>query len=96
MRFILRHAKFVIANSRFTASLLREEGIVKVEIIQPAVSIPTSVTPLNNGVHGRPDNVDPDPYRGTGHAFPIRIVGMTIVTASSRSDASSRARGLIL
>jgi len=69
MRFILRHAKFVIANSRFTASLLREEGIVKVEIIQPAVSIPTSVTPLNNGVHGRPDNVDPDPVSRYGACF---------------------------
>lgn len=42
MRFILRRAKYVIANSRYTASLLREEGITRVEIIPPAV--PTNLT----------------------------------------------------
>jgi len=49
MRFILRRAKYVIANSRFTASLLREEGITRVEIVPPGVDdIPqtTSHEPL--------------------------------------------------
>lgn len=36
-RYILRQAKFVIANSRFTAGLLHEEGIKKIEIITPSV-----------------------------------------------------------
>ncbi len=40
MRFILRRAKFVVANSRFTASLLKEEGVTKIEIIPPGVPIP--------------------------------------------------------
>jgi phosphatidylinositol alpha-1,6-mannosyltransferase len=39
LRFILRHAKYVIANSRFTASLLIEEGITGVEIVPPGVEI---------------------------------------------------------
>ena len=43
LRFILRHAKYVIANSRFTASLLREEGITRVEIVPPGV--PIDLTP---------------------------------------------------
>src|SRR5512133_1343790 len=37
MRFILQRAKFVIANSRFTAALLHEEGIIKIEIIPPGI-----------------------------------------------------------
>jgi len=37
MRFILRHAKFVVANSRFTAALLQEEGITHIEIIPPSI-----------------------------------------------------------
>jgi len=41
LRFILRHAKYVIANSRFTASLLREEGITNVEIVPPGVDVST-------------------------------------------------------
>ena len=41
MRFILRRAKFVIANSRFTAALLHEEGITKVEIVPPSVDVST-------------------------------------------------------
>ncbi len=44
MRLVLRHAKFVIANSRFTAGLLKEEGIEKVEIIPPAIDIPLLTT----------------------------------------------------
>ena len=43
MRFILHRAKYVIANSRFTAALLREEGITKVEIVPPSVT--TDLTP---------------------------------------------------
>lgn len=43
MRFVLRRAKFVIANSRFTAGLLHEEGVKKIEIIPPGIS----VTPSN-------------------------------------------------
>jgi phosphatidylinositol alpha-1,6-mannosyltransferase len=38
MRYILRHAKYVIANSRFTAALLHEEGITKVEIVPPGLA----------------------------------------------------------
>jgi len=37
MRYVLRRAKFVIANSRFTAALLHEEGIAKINIIPPSV-----------------------------------------------------------
>ncbi len=41
MRYVLRHAKFVIANSRFTAALLQEEGVTKIEIVPPSVLVPT-------------------------------------------------------
>lgn len=37
MRFILKSAKFAVANSHFTAGLLKEEGISRVEIVTPAV-----------------------------------------------------------
>lgn len=38
MRFVLKRAKIVVANSRFTAGLLKEEGIKKVEIVPPGIA----------------------------------------------------------
>jgi phosphatidyl-myo-inositol dimannoside synthase len=37
-RFVIKHAALVIANSKFTANLLAEEGIKDVEILYPSVS----------------------------------------------------------
>lgn len=47
LRFILKRAKYVIANSRFTAGLLKEEGIVKIEIIPPSVNVNLQPTTYN-------------------------------------------------
>lgn len=45
LRFVLRHAKYVIANSRFTAALLRVEGILKMEIVPPGIATPPRALP---------------------------------------------------
>jgi len=39
MRFVLRRARLVIANSRFTAGLLKEEGINRAEIVPPSIVV---------------------------------------------------------
>jgi len=47
MRFILSRAKYVIANSRYTAELLHEEGITKIEIIPPSIETALLPTPYS-------------------------------------------------
>jgi phosphatidyl-myo-inositol dimannoside synthase len=48
MNFVLKRAKIVVANSRFTAGLLQEEGIIgNVEVVTPGVNIPLQPTTYN-------------------------------------------------
>jgi phosphatidyl-myo-inositol dimannoside synthase len=58
MRFVLRRAKFVIANSRFTAGLLKEEGIARVEIVPPAVVIPERTSEIQSAPDDRSTDDD--------------------------------------
>ncbi len=37
LRLVLGHALAIVANSRFTAGLLKEEGVAKIEIVPPGV-----------------------------------------------------------
>ena len=53
MRLVLRNAKFVIANSRFTAGLLREEGVAKIEIVTPSIVVPERTSGTKSGLDSR-------------------------------------------